>query len=223
MDEVFGSRQYRNEITWGSGSENSSRRKFGRASDIILFYTKSDNRVFNRQFTPYSQEYIGRTYKHEDDTGRYCLTSCQHNAVRPNMFYEFHGHTKQWRYSQETMRRLEAEGLLVFNKDGVPSKKSYLKDTGGVAINELWTDIKRAAKKEATGYPTQKPVKLLKRIIQASSNEGDLVLDPFCGSGTTLVAAELLDRRYIGIDVNQNAIDKAHKRLNEAKMPMFCD
>ena len=121
------------------------------------------------------------------------------------------------------MKRLEAEGRIVFSSSGTAYRKLYLHESKGIAVKDVITNMASVQGNESEDYPTQKPIKLLDRIIKASSNEGDLVLDPFCGSGTTLVAAELLDRRYIGIDINQNTIDKAHKRLNEAKMPLFCD
>jgi hypothetical protein len=127
------------------------------------------------------------------------------------------GITRYWRFSEEKMRKLIAEGRVVQTRAGaVPAQKRYLDEMPGVPLQNDWSDIKPAAGKESLGYPTQKPLALLERIIAASSNEGDLVLDPFCGCGTTVHAAQKLNRRWIGIDVTHLAIHLIKRRLNEA-------
>jgi site-specific DNA-methyltransferase (adenine-specific) len=151
---------------------------------------------------------VAKAYKYEDENGVYRLLPLLNpNDKRPNLTYEFLGVTRVWRWTKDRMRQAYECGLVVQLKPGaVPQYKKYLEGSKGRTITNCWTDIPQAAGKEALGYPTQKPVALLKRIISVSSNPGDVVLDPFCGCGTTIEAAKQLGRQWIGIDVTLYAV-----------------
>ena len=218
LDAIFGRRNFRADVIWNRTAENLSRRKFRRAGENLLYYVKGgDENTWNIQHLPHSEEYVERSYRFEDERGRYTTTACTNNADRPNMVYEFNGVTRQWRYSRETMERLDAEGLLVFNAKGVPRRKLYLADSPGVALSDVWSDIDVLSSQDAerSGYPTQKPVDLYRRIILASSNPDDVVLDPFCGCATTLIAAEQEGRQWIGMDLWEKALDVVESRLKK--------
>ena len=191
-----------------------------RVSDILLFYTKTDRYGFDQLFTSYSQEYQDTFYRHvELETGRrYGLVSMTGpgGAAKGNPQYEVMGVTRYWRYSRERMQELVDKGLVVQPKPGaVPRHKYYLDEGLGVPIQSVWDDIGnlQGSARESLGYPTQKPLALLNRIIEASSNPGDVVLDPFCGCGTAIHAAQNLGRRWIGIDICVNACQIIEKRL----------
>ncbi len=227
LDAVFGPDNFKTEIAWKRSSAHSDarqgRRQHGRIHDVIFFYTKGGtDYTWNQLFTPYDPEYIERFYRHvEPETGRrYTLGDLTGpgGAAKGNPMYEVLGVTRYWRFTQDNMEEMISEGRVVQSKPGaVPRYKRYLDEMVGVPIQDMWTDINpigaRAA--ERMGYPTQKPEALLERIIQASSNEGDLVLDPFCGCGTTLAVAERLHRRWIGIDITHLAITLMRHRLED--------
>ena len=227
MDSVFGGTNFRNEITWKrtstvKGNFGQGSKFWPRATDILLFYTKTDTYEFEQQFTSYSQEYIDKSYRHiEPETERkYRLVSMigPGGAAKGNPEYEVMGVTRYWRYSKERMQELINQGLVVQSKPGaVPHRKYYLDEGQGVPIQSIWDDIGnlQASAAERLGYPTQKPEALLERIISASSNEGDVVLDPFCGCGTAIAAAERLNRRWIGIDITHIAITLIRHRLHD--------
>jgi len=148
----------------------------------------------------------------------YRLISCINpNPNRPNLTYEWNGVTKVWKYTRERMQRMHNEGLLVYSKTGTPSYKGYLDTMKGTPMQDVWTDIPplMGSAQERLGYPTQKPEALLDRIISASSNEGDVILDPFCGCGTTIAAAQNLKRKWIGIDITHLAITLIRSRLTD--------
>ncbi|MEK7873120.1 MAG: DNA methyltransferase [Chloroflexota bacterium] len=225
LDSVFGAENFRNEITWKrTHSHGDSRRRFADISDTILFYSKTGEHVFNRRHIPYSQDYIDRYYKHVDENGRrFQLVSLRSPHPRPNLTYDYKGykpHPNGWAVSHEKMEQLDREGRLQFpsSMQGAIREKYYLDEMPGVVAGNIWTDISpiSAQAKERLGYPTQKPEALLERIIRASSNKGDLILDPFCGCGTTIAAAQRLERRWIGIDVTQAAIVVIKERLKNA-------
>jgi len=228
LDAVFGNANYRNEITWKrtstvKGNFGQGTKSWPRASDTLLFYTKTNAHKFEQQFLPYSQEYIDRSYRYtEPETGRrYRLVSMigPGGAAKGNPRYEVMGVTRYWRYSEERMQELIDQGLVVQTKPGtVPNRKYYLDEGQGVPVQSVWDDIGnlQAAAAERLGYPTQKPEALLERIINASSSEGDVVLDPFCGCGTATVAAERLNRRWIGIDITHLAITLVRHRLRDS-------
>ena len=211
-DAVFKHQNFRNEIIWHYSGENLSRRKFRKSHDVILFYAKSAKTPFTRIG---QGEHDKNRFRFEDALGKYQLTSCTNNAVRPNMIYPFHGITRQWRFSKTTMEQYEKNGLLVFNDEGIPRRKTYMQDCiPGGALQDVWTDLTGGVSgAEYTGWATQKPVALLERIIKASSNPDDLILDPFCGCATAMVAAQNLERRWIGIDKEHYAIEQVKERL----------
>ena len=225
MDAIFGVTSYRNEITWKrtptvKGNFGQGSKLWGQATDTLLYYTKSSDYVFNQPFGPYSQEYIDKAYRHiEPETARrFRLVSMigPGGAAKGNPHYKVMGVTRYWRYSKVRMQELIDQGLIVQSKPGaVPNRKYYLDEGRGVPIQSLWDDIGnlQASAAERLGYPTQKPQALLERIIEASSNEGDVVFDPFCGCGTAVAAAEKLKRQWIGVDVTHLAVALMKNRL----------
>jgi len=220
MDDIFGAQNFRNEISWRrrKDTHNLATKHMGRAHDIILYYGKSERAVYQKQFLPYDDGYIESHYKHEDDNGRYRILPCT-NESGGNKPYEFEGVTRSWRFEPKRMRRMLQDNLLVQLSPGGPFYyKKYIQDAKGVPLQDMWLDIAPVRGNESLGYPTQKPVSLLERIISTSSNKGDLVLDPFCGCGTTAEAAYQLGRRFIGIDISPYAITRiCSERLKHAE------
>ncbi|MCX7370298.1 MAG: DNA methyltransferase [Alphaproteobacteria bacterium] len=192
----------------------------------MFFYrkTSSSDRVFNVLYNPLPQKTIDSWYRNvEEGTGRRynkADVTGPGGAAKGNPFYEWNGISRYWRYSKERMQRLHDEGRLVYSKSGMTYEKRYLDASRGVSIQDLWDDVEMLRGLNATGerlgYPTQKPLTLLERIINASSNPGDVVLDPFCGCGTAVHAAEKLGRRWVGIDVTHLAISLVERRLKDA-------
>lgn len=223
LDSIFGPEQFRNEVVWKrahtvKGNAGQGSRFWAPNTDSLLFYAKGSEHTFSPQFNPYSDDYLRKHYRYSDDRGQYRLISMigPGGAAKGNPYYEVMGVSRYWRYSEQRMSELIADGMVVQTKPGtVPQRKQYLEDGQGVAIQSLWEDIGslQASAAERLGYPTQKPLALLERIIAASSNEGDVVLDPFCGCGTTIDAAQKLGRKWIGIDVTYLAVDLIQKRL----------
>ncbi|MBW3622604.1 MAG: site-specific DNA-methyltransferase [Armatimonadetes bacterium] len=223
LDVVFGPQNFRNEIIWKRTSAHSdARNQFADISDSILFFIKSPEAKFKVQYGSYSEEYIQKYYRYVDENGRrYMLDNLRSPNPRPNLTYEYKGykpHPNGWAVSRERMEQLDAEGRIWFPKD-IEKKlriKRFLDDMPGIPLGNVWTDISpiNSQAKERRGYPTQKPLALLERIIAASSNEGDVVMDPFCGCGTAVVAAERMKRRWIGIDVTYLAIAEVVYRLH---------
>ena len=224
MDAIFGQQNFRNQIIWKRTSAHSDtrqgREQHGRIHDVIFFYTKSDTWNWQPVYTPYDKEYVDKFYKHvEEGTGRrYTLDNISgpYGAAKGNPHYEVMGVTRYWRYSQETMQALIDAGRIIQLKPGnVPRYKRYLDEMPGVPLQDVWNDIGPipSQARERLGYPTQKPLALLERIIKASSNEGDIVLDPFCGCGTAVHAAEKLGRRWIGIDISTFAVGLMRERI----------
>ncbi len=228
LDGVFRAEAFRDDIVWKraetvKGNFGQGSRFFDRNTDSILFYAKSPAQKFHPQFTGYTREYLEGFYKFtEAGTGRvYRLISMTGpgGAAKGNPEYEVLGITRHWRYSEKRMNALMEAGMVVQTKPGtVPQRKQYL-DTGkGVPVQSLWDDIPalHSQSAERLGYPTQKPLALLERIVKSSSDAGDVVLDPFCGCGTTIHAAQKLGRQWIGIDNNRLAISLTEKRLADA-------
>ncbi|MGR3463054.1 MAG: DNA methyltransferase [Roseovarius sp.] len=232
LDAVFGARSYKNEIIWKRTTTHSDSKTWSRVADTIYFYAKSPNDfVWNTPREPHSEEYLASKYRHDDGDGRgkYQLDNMTSPNPRPNMMYEWKGHEsppKGWRYSLETMQRLHDDGRIYYptHKDGSPDTskrprlKRYLSEMDGGVMGTVWTDISpiNSRAQERLGYPTQKPVALLERILNASSNPNDVVLDPFCGCGTTVHAAQKLGRQWIGIDITHLAINLIETRLYDA-------
>ncbi|MHC1701933.1 MAG: DNA methyltransferase [Humidesulfovibrio sp.] len=230
LDGVFGVRNYRNEITWKRTTTHSDSKTWSRVSDIILFYTKSDVFIWNTPREKHSDLYVTTKYRHDDGDGKlYRLDNMTSPNPRPNMMYEWKGFPfpdKGWRYSKETMSKLDGAGRIWYptKPDGSldtrkrPQLKRYLLEMEGGVMGCIWTDISpiNSQAQERLGYPTQKPLALLERILQASSNPGDVILDPFCGCGTALHAAQKLGRQWVGIDITHLAISLIEKRLRDA-------
>jgi len=228
LDSTFGAKRYRNELIWKRTSAHNDAAqgltRFGKTHDSILFYSKSDSPTWNAQFVPYDDEYIKSHYGQiEKGTGR-AFTTADLTAAKPggDTLYEWEGVAppkgRYWAYSRANMEGFKAQGRLVYGRTGVPRLKNYLDEMPGVVLGSLWADIPpiNSQAQERIGYATQKPVALLERIINASSNAGDIVLDPFCGCGTTIHAAQKLNREWIGIDITNLAISLIEKRLIDA-------
>jgi site-specific DNA-methyltransferase (adenine-specific) len=220
-DIVFGSENFRNEISWKRSQPKShTTTNFAKCRDVIFRYSKSDNMVFNKIFGEHDEEYLRNFYKYVDENGRrYRLDNLANpNKNRPNLTYEFLGVTRVWRWTKVRMQKAYEDGLVIQTNPGtVPAYKRYLDETLGQPITDDWDDIEHlhGSNTETLGYPTQKPKALLERIIQASSNEGNIVLDAFCGCGTTIDAAEALHRNWIGVDISPIAISLIKRRLND--------
>jgi hypothetical protein len=226
-DEVFGAGKFRTEIIWKRSSAHSDtkqgRSQHGRIHDVLLFYTKGEQWTWNQIYVPYDDSYIESKYRHlEPETGRrYRLGDL--TAAKPggDTSYQWRGRRpykgRYWAYTKDKMDLMHAEGRIRIPDDPttVPEFKRYLDEQVGVPIQDLWNDLDPINAKaiERLGYPTQKPSTLLERIVATSSSEGDLVADFFCGSGTTLVVAEKLNRRWIGCDLGRFAIHTTRKRL----------
>lgn len=228
MDKLFGESNFVNEIIWkrqiGSHSDaKQGARRFGSSHDVILLYSKSDDYVWNQLYEPFSEHYVEKFYKFvEPGTGRrYQLGDIggPGGAAKGNPYYEFLGVKRYWRYSKETMEKLYKEGRIVQAKPGsVPRYKRYLDEMAGNPLQDIWDDVKRISQtSESLGFPTQKPEALLDRIIRASSNPMDIVLDPFCGCGTAIAVAHKLGRRWVGIDVSPTACKLMTKRMRSLR------
>jgi len=230
LDAVFGAPNFRNEITWRrysrpKGSQFQAKR-FGRSTDIILFYAKSEEVKFNLDAVrvPLEDEELVKRYNLIDEKGRYCsgpILRSEGMGLRPNLVYEYGGFTPGpagWRMTREKLEALDKAGDLYWTKSGTPRRKVRPGEEAYAVIDNLWADIPalESHSKERLGYPTQKPLALMERIIEASSNPGDVVLDPFCGCGTTVHAAQKLERRWLGIDVTHLAISLIERRLRDA-------
>lgn len=219
MDAAFGPENFRSEIVWKRSSAHNRARRFGPVHDVILHYARSAKEMaWHTIYEPYAEEYKARIFtKAEADGRRYRTVDL--TASNPGFTYEWRGRRpsegRHWAYSEEGMRRLEAEGRLYYTSTGLPQLKRYLDEMQGVPVQDVWVDIPPLPPKaaERLGYPTQKPEALLERILRASSSPGDVVLDPFCGSGTALAVAQRLGRRWIGIDVAPLAIALVRRRL----------
>lgn len=228
LDAVFGPQRFRNEIIWKRTSAHANvEQKFGAVHDTILFYVAGDNPTWNRQYAPYTEEYKEMFFDQTDEQGRRYfrrdLTASMSHASSGQL-YEWHGvrppPSRCWAMTKENMDALEAKGRIHWPKKrgGMPRLKVYPEDAPGVPTQDIWTDIKTMhnLSTERLGFPTQKPVALLERILAASSNPGDVVLDPFCGCGTTIEAAQKMGRAWIGIDITHLATTLIKVRLRDA-------
>jgi DNA modification methylase len=220
LDAIFGPKFFRNEVSWKRFSAKNDPHRFGRSHDTILFYTKGEKFTWNVQYGPFEEDYVEQNYRYveEGTERRYRRGDLTANKPGGNVDYEWHGARpykgRHWAYSRENMDKMLAEGRIEFRSTGMPVYKRYLDEQPGVPLQDIWTDIRlHSGSNERLGYPTQKPVALLERIIEASSNEGDLVLDPFCGCGTTIAGAQARNRRWIGIDITYIAVDLIENRL----------
>jgi site-specific DNA-methyltransferase (adenine-specific) len=227
LDTIFGPENFRNEIVWKrTSSHNDASQglsRYGRTNDSILFYAKSEKITWNIQYAPYDESYTDQHYSNVDSaTGRRYKTS-DLTAAKPggDTSYEWKGSRpptgRFWAYSKANMEKFEAEGRIHYGKTGMARLKHFLDDMPGVSLGSNWTDIPpiNSQAAERLGYPTQKPLALLERIISASSNPGDVVLDPFCGCGTAICAAQQLGRRWVGIDITHLSIALQKYRLKD--------
>lgn len=216
LDELFGETHFVNEIIWKRTSAHSDSLTLGNSHDVVLHYSKSDSFPYVKQYHEYSEEYIRKYYKHSDERGRFLDRDLTAKGLKGRGYqYVWRGIDGYWRCPIETMRQYESESLLYYTHRGTPRLKQYLHEKEGRPLQDVWTDINAINSQavERVGYPTQKPETLLARIIIASSNPGDIVLDAFAGSGTTLAVAEKLGRRWIGIDCGKLAIYTIQKRM----------
>jgi site-specific DNA-methyltransferase (adenine-specific) len=228
LDAVFGADRLLNEIVWQRSTGKAlMTRRLPSNHDILLSYSMGEAWVWNQYdlYKRYDPSNLpaktAAKYSHSDEDGRvYRLDSLINpNSNRPNLTYEFLGVTRVWRWTRERMERAYEDGIVVQTAPGrVPQMKRYLDEQEGIPISDVWTDIAplNSQAQERLGYPTQKPLALLERILAASSNEGDVVLDPFCGCGTTVHAAQKMGRKWIGIDVTHLAVGLIKRRLTDA-------
>jgi len=245
LDAIFEAKNFRNEIIWKRTSAHNDSKRFGRIHDIILFYSKTENYIWNKVLQPYSDDYVKKNYKFSDEKGNYAsenLTGAgvtQGNSSKPwknidpskvgrhwavplnNSLPDWFIYPKNWKNmnSLDRLDILHEQQLIIFpkKKNGKPRFKKYLNESSGNGLQDLILDISPLSShaKERMGYPTQKPVALLERIIKASSSEGDIALDPFCGCGTAIIAAQKLKRNWIGIDVTHLAIHLMEERMKK--------
>ncbi|MGD0784776.1 MAG: DNA methyltransferase [Sedimentisphaerales bacterium] len=224
LDQIFGENQFVNEIIWKRATaHNTTTRALGAITDNIFFYSKTNNYVFEPPRTLHDPNYIKTFYRFKDSDGRaYRLDKIERNealGIRPNLIYEYNGYTPKWGWMmiKEKLAEFDRLGKLVWNSKGKPLRKIYLDEVEKPKIANLWDDIApvQASSSERLGYPTQKPQALLDRIIKASSNPNDIVLDAFCGCGTALVSAENLGRQWIGIDISPTACRVMAKRMRD--------
>lgn len=223
LDAIFSPSNFRNELTWQRTGAHSDANRWGRVNDVLLFYTKTDTYFWETQYLPYEEEYIKERYRYVDEpTGRLFWPNTM-TAAGPGPARTFRGQSispprgTHWRFSQENIDRMEAEGRIYYSATGMPYVKSFLDEQKGRPVQSIWTDIRMTKSGfERLGYPTQKPESLLERILNASSFPNAVVLDPFCGCGTTIAVAERLHRRWIGIDITHLAITLIRHRLHDA-------
>jgi site-specific DNA-methyltransferase (adenine-specific) len=229
LDTVFGVRNFESEIAVRRYGAHNDAKTYGAVHDVILFYTKAPVFTFNKQYQSYGDAYVSERFRFSDPDGRrWSEQNLSSPNPRPNLTYPFpakNGITYQppangWKYTRDRMEKLDAENRLHYpaKADGRLRLKNYLDEMPGVAVQDFWDDIQGigGTSPERLGYPTQKPLALLERIIAASSNPGDVVLDPFCGCGTAVVAAEKLGRHWIGIDITHLAIALMRYRLKDS-------
>jgi site-specific DNA-methyltransferase (adenine-specific) len=225
LDSIFSPRNFRNEINWKRTSAHSSARRFGPVHDVLFFYSKSDDFLWNPIFTKHEEKYLKSHYTQTDSEGRRWRASDltawgirRGSSGMPWRGFDVTSKGNHWKFTIENLEKLDATGRIYWPPGGGwPAYKRYLDEMQGVPLQDMWTDIPpiNAQAKERLGYPTQKPEALLERIIKASSNEGDIVLDPFCGCGTAVAVAERLRRRWIGIDITHLAIKLIKQRLSD--------
>lgn len=219
MDAIFGATYFGNEIIWKRQSAHSDSRGYGAIHDVLLYYVKSEEYIWNQTYQDYDKDYVDQYYRYSDNNGRHFMSGdLGASGLQGGGYeYEWKGIKRIWRVPVQTMERLEKEDRIFYTKNGIPRIKRYLDEAKGMPVQDVWNDLEslRSWHSERLGYPTQKPEKMLERIIQSSSNEGDIVLDPFCGCGTALVAAQKLNRKWIGIDITHLAISTMKWRLEK--------
>lgn len=223
MDEVFTPSAFRSEIIWKRTGAHGAAKRFAPVHDVILYYGGPEQTLWNPQFHAYRKEYLASKYKYHDSRGRYRLITLVPPGTRngetgkPWRSIDPTAKGMHWRYPPSKLDDLDRDGMIVWATRGekLPQLKRYLNKAEGVALQDVWTDIPplNSQARERLGYPTQKPEALLARIIRASSNKGDTILDPFCGCGTTVSVAEQLGRNWIGIDISTTAVGIMKARM----------
>ena len=225
IDAIFGRRSFRSQIVWRRYGSHNDTSGYGRVYDVLLYYVKDGKGTWNGAYTPLDENYVNQAYRHEDTRGRYTTAPLHAGGLSGGGYdFEYRGFNRTWRFSLARLQELESENRIHLpNKlGGMPRRKVYLEESHGKPMSNLWDDISGLTGNhgERTGYPTQKPVALYERIVAASSNPGDIVLDPFCGCATTLVAAERLDRQWVGMDIwagaHQLVIDRLQAEGHDA-------
>lgn len=230
MDEIFGMQNFKGMITRKKcKSKNFTRKTYGNISDYILFYSKTENPVWNRPYEEWNGEKILKEYQYiEEDTGRrYKKVPIHAPGTRSGATGKpWRGmlppEGKHWQFTPDKLDEMDAKGEIYWSSNGNPRRKVYLDQSNGIPVQDIWLDYLDASNQNTliTGYPTEKNIDMLKRIIETSSRKGDLVLDGFAGSGTTLVAAEELGRQWIGIDIGDEAITTIINRFKHGSKPM---
>ena len=239
MDKIFGEKNFKNEIIWKRSDAHNDSNRYGNVHDVILFYTKGIKWTWNVQYNTLSSETADKWYRYEETAEkdiknrlgvlikagsirRFNKADITGAGTNPNdkpWKEKMPPSGRHWAYNFDTMRQLEKENRLIYSKSGMVYEKRYLDESKGTPLQTVWTDISqlRGIHKsgEWLGFPTQKPVALLERIINCSSNKNEIVLDPFCGCGTTLVASQRLGRKWIGIDISPTACKLMQKRLRQ--------
>ena len=222
LDQIFGENNFRNEIVWRRTQGRKSERQWPRVHDSIFFYTGKSDWTWHAQTLPHDPDSAKGHDLMEDDDGVYRMSDLSGAGSGPARSFGVRGaitppKARHWMFDQEGIDSLMNEGRIEFSRGGTPRLKTYLKNLPGVDIGDIWADIEpiNASAAERLGYPTQKPLKLLERIINASSNPNDIILDAFCGCGTALVAAQNLNRQWIGIDISPTACRVMAKRLRD--------
>ena len=214
LDEIFAPEFFRNDIRWVRSLPHNDPNQFGRFSDDILYYTRSDQRTFHPQYIPQKKDSVEAHYR-TDSNGRFFRLASLLAPGGRGPKYTYKGYEKNWRFTKEKMLELERQGRIYWKEGQMPSRIYYLDESKGSQTQDIWADVSplNPMAIERTEFPTQKPEDLLERIIKASSNEGDLVLDCFVGSGTMAVVAEKLSRRWIACDLGRFSIHTTRKRL----------
>ncbi len=218
LDDVFSKENCLNEIIWKRSDAHSDSNAYGKVHDTLFFYRKGSKNTWNVQYVPYSDEFIEKQYRYveTESNRRYRSADLSASGLSGGGYvYEWNGISRTWRCPIVTMKKYEAEGRLDYTGKGLVRYKYYLDEMPGLQIQSIWSDVNKIhhLADERLDYPTQKPEELIERIIKASSNEGDLVADFFCGSGTTAAVAEKLGRKWIVSDLGKFAIHTTRKRL----------
>jgi adenine-specific DNA-methyltransferase len=218
LDEIFGAERHMNEIVWKRSEAHSDAGAFGKVHDLIYFYKRGETPTWNKQFVPYTDEYIERQFKYKEEGSgrRYRSADLSASGLSGGGYmYDWKGITRSWRCPISTMERYESEGRLDYTGKGLVRYKYYLDEMQGTTVQSVWTDVLKIhhLADERADYPTQKPESLLERILLSSSNPGDLVADFFCGSGTTAAVAEKLGRKWIATDLGKFGVHTTRKRL----------
>jgi adenine-specific DNA-methyltransferase len=229
LDEVFGKNNFRNEIIWRRAYSHNDSNRFGTITDTIFWYSKSESYTYNKVFLPRTDEETEKEYSYIDELNRRRYKSVSMNAAGQGEARRFGEKGllsppkgTHWRWSQERIDKALKDGVIFFTSNGVPRYKQFAEDIEGKQVQNLWADFMAISSQanELLDYPTQKPEALIERILKASSNEGDLIADFFCGSGTTLAVAEKLGRKWIGADLGRFAMHTSRKRLIQVQREM---